>query len=349
MKAAVLFGDQDIKYSDYETPELKPGTVKVKIAACGICGSDIPRVLNKGAHFYPIVLGHEFSGIIVEAAHDVKKLKVGDRIAGVPLKPCMVCEDCLKGNYSQCKHYSFIGSREQGAYAEYVVIPEQNAVKINASITYEQGALFEPCTVALHGVKINNYYGGHTVAVLGGGTIGMFTQQWAKIFGAKKLVVFGRNKERLEVAKRLGADDVVSTLDVDYMDQAMKLTDGKGFDYVFETAGSVATMKMAFDLAANKANICFIGTPTEELTFTPKQWENMNRKEFNLTGSWMSCSSPFPGDEWTMTEHYFATGELKFDPAMVHKKFSMADADKAFDELRDHGKVKGRILLVNEF
>ena len=87
---------------------------------------------------------------------------------------------------------------------------------------------------------------------------------------------------------RMGADAVINTTKENYMEEAMAITGGKGYEYVFETAGQVPTMHMAFELAANKAHVCFIGTPHADLTFTPKQWENMNRKEFKLTGSWMS-------------------------------------------------------------
>lgn len=131
--------------------------------------------------------------------------------------------------------------------------------------------------------------------------------------------MFDISNERLEVAKRLGADAVINTTEEGFMDKAMALTDGRGYGYVFETAGAVPTMHMAFELAANKAHVCFIGTPHVDLTFTPKMWENMNRKEFKLTGSWMSYSAPFPGREWELTAHYFATGQLKFDPGFIYK------------------------------
>ena len=113
--------------------------------------------------------------------------------------------------FSPLQAYSFIGSREQGSNADYVVIPEQNAVVYDSSISYEQAAMFEPSTVALHGLLQNEYQGGQYVAVLGGGTIGMFTMQWAKIFGSRKVVVFDISEERLELAKRLGADAVINT------------------------------------------------------------------------------------------------------------------------------------------
>lgn len=348
MKAAVLYGNEDIRYDEYETPQVRPGCVKVRVKATGICGSDVPRVLHNGVHFYPVVLGHEFSGDVVEVGEGVSSIAVGDRVSGAPLLPCMACADCQNGNYSLCKQYSFIGSRQQGSFADYVVIPEQNAVKFDSRIPYEQGAMFEPSTVALHGLLQNRYQGGGCVAVLGGGTIGMFTMQWARIFGAKKTVVFDISEERLALAKRLGAAETVNTMEEGCLEQAMALTDGRGFDYVFETAGAAATSYMAFELAANKAHVCFIGTPTKDLTFTPKLWEQMNRKEFYLTGSWMSYSAPFPGKEWELTAHYFGTGQLKFDPAFIFRKFPMREAAQAFALYKTPGAVKGKILLMND-
>ena len=348
MKAAVVCANEDVKYMDYEEPQVLPGLVKIKVKASGICGSDIPRVLHHGVHFYPIVLGHEFSGDVVEVGEGVTSVKPGDRVSGAPLIPCMKCDDCQNGNFSLCRHYSFIGSRQQGSNAEYVVIPEQNAVAFDKSISYEQGAMFEPSTVALHGLFQNDYKGGEYTAVLGGGTIGMFTMQWAKIFGAKKVVVFDISEERLSLAKRLGADEVINTSLEGYKEKALVLTEGKGFAFVFETAGQVPTMHMAFELASNKANVCFIGTPHVDLSFTPAMWENMNRKEFKLTGSWMSYSSPFPGKEWKLTAHYFATGQLKFDPGFIFKKMPMSQAQEAFQMFKTPGLVKGKVLLMNE-
>ncbi len=348
MKAAVVCANEDVRYLDYEEPMPGPGEVKVKVAASGICGSDIPRVFHNGAHFYPIVLGHEFSGDVVEVGEGVTKVKVGDRVTGAPLLPCMKCDDCQNGNFSLCKHYSFIGSRQQGSNAQYVVLPEMNTVPFDKSISYEQGAMFEPSTVALHGLFQNDYQGGRYVAVLGGGTIGMFTMQWAKIFGSRKVVVFDISRERLELAKRLGADEVIDTTEENYMKKAVDLTGGRGYTYVFETAGQPVTMYMAFELAANKAHVCFIGTPHTELTFTPVLWENMNRKEFKLTGSWMSYSAPFPGKEWELTAHYFATGQLKFDPGFIYKKMPMSQAQEAFQMFKTPGLVKGKVLLINE-
>lgn len=348
MKAGVVHAREDIRYEEIEKPIPKAGQVLIKVKYTGICGSDIPRVNGDACHFFPNVLGHEFSGTVEAVGDGVTSVQPGDRVAGVPLVPCMKCEDCQKGNYSLCKHYSFIGSREYGSFAEYVVVPEKNAVKFEDAVSFEQGAFFEPATVALHGLQRVDYKGGKNVAILGGGTIGLLTMQWAKIFGAKQVIVFDIEPARLELAKKLGATAGINTLDADFMARAMALTDGRGFDYIYETAGNTITMKMAFELAGNKAQMCYIGTPTKELTFSVKEWENMNRKEFTLTGSWMSYSAPFPGKEWELTAHYFKTGDLKFDESFIFKKIPLSRIAEAFELYKTPGTVKGKILIDSE-
>lgn len=348
MKAGVVHGVEDIRYEEIETPKAEPGKVLVKVKYTGVCGSDVPRVNQGMAHYVPIVLGHEFSGTVEETGEGVTSVKKGDRVAGIPLVPCMKCEDCQKGNYSLCKHYDFIGSHSFGSYAEYVLVPEKNVVKFSDDVSFEKGAFFEPATVALHGLERTDYKGGKNVAILGGGTVGLLTMQWAKIFGAKEVVVFDIVDERLELAKKLGATCGINTLKDGFMEEAKALTGGRGYDYVFETAGNTITMKMAFELAANKAEVCFIGTPTKDLTFTVKEWENINRKEFKLTGSWMSYSAPFPGHEWELVAHCFGTGELKFDDSFIFKKIPLSQIDTAFAMYKTPGAVKGKILIDSE-
>lgn len=348
MKAAVLFAKGDIRYEDYATPAVRPGEVLIKVRATGICGSDIPRVHGDAAHSYPVVLGHEFSGEVVETGPGVTSVKVGDRATGAPLIPCFVCEDCQCGNYSQCKHYSFVGSRQQGSFAEFLALPERHVVPFDPAVSFEQGAFFEPSTVALHGLSCAKFAGGEDVAILGGGTIGLFTAQWARIYGARRVVVFDIDEDRLALARKLGADLTVNTRAPDFMEQVQAITRKRGFGYVFETAGVDVTMKLAFELAGNKASVCFIGTPTKDLVFTPRLFENMNRKEFRLTGSWMSYSAPFPGREWQSTAEFFAKGDLKFDASLIFRRFPLSGVREAFDLFLTPGTVKGKILLINE-
>lgn len=348
MKAAVLYADNDLRYEEYPTPKAGAGEVRVRVMASGICGSDIPRVLHGGAHFYPIVLGHEFSGIIDQVGEGVTGLSAGDTVTGAPLVPCMKCSDCQSGDFSLCRKYSFIGSRRQGSFAEYVVIPAQNAVKYDPAIPFVQAAFFEPSTVALHGLLHSGYAGGEYVAVIGGGTIGLFTAQWAKILGAKKVVVFDIVPERLDLALRLGADYAINTLEHDFMEQAMSICQGAGYREVYETAGSPETIKIGFRLAANKANLCCIGTPHRDVSFSPALWELMNRREFRLTGSWMSYSAPFPGREWELTAHFFSTGQLRFDPELIYRTYPLSHAAEAFALFANPADVKGKVMLLCE-
>ena len=310
MKAAVLHANDDLRYEDYPMPQPGDGDVLVKVRATGICGSDVPRVLHNGAHYYPIVLGHEFSGEVVEVGRGVESLSVGDKVTGAPLITCFKCDNCQKGDFSLCKSYSFIGSRIQGSFAQYIKLSERNTVKMNANVSFEQGALIEPSTVALHGLRCAGYKGGEDVAVLGGGTIGLFTAQWARIFGAKRVFVFDIDDDRLKLAEKLGADYVINTMEEGFRDKVADLTKGEGFGYLFETAGIDATIKLTFELAGNHASACLIGTPSKDLNFTPQLFEKLLRKEFYLTGSWMSYSAPFPGEEWELTAHYFSNGAL---------------------------------------
>lgn len=348
MKAGVLHAKGDLRYEDIDKPIPQADEVLIKVKYTGICGSDIPRVLGDASHYYPNVLGHEFAGVVEELGADVDSVTVGQRIAGVPLVPCMECEDCDNGDYSLCKHYSFIGSRQFGSFAEYVCVPKTNIVPFDDSVSFEQGALFEPATIALHGLERVPFKGGKTVAVLGGGTIGLFTLQWAKIFGARKVVVFDIQDERLELAERFGAAAGVNTQAEDFMDRAMALTGGRGYDYVYETAGNTITMKMAYALAANKAYVSFIGTPKKEIILSVNEWEMMNRKEFTMTGSWMSYSVPFPGHEWTNVAHYFKTGQLKYSDELIFKTFPLSRIDEAFKMYLTPGAVKGKILIDSE-
>ena len=348
MKAAVLYAQNDIRYDDYPEPETQPGTIKIHIRACGICGSDVPRVLGKAAHFYPIVLGHEFSGEVAETGEGVTGFKRGDRVICASLIPCHNCPDCARGNFSLCKHYTFIGSRIQGGMADYVVVPAENVIKLADNASFEDAALIEPASVALHGVLQSDYRGGKRVAVVGAGTIGIFTAQWAELLGAKQVVYFDVDDDRLALAKEITGHDGVNTMTTDAVEAAKQFTCGAGFDYVFGVSGAPGSYKTAFAITANKACVCFIGTPTREITFSASEWEQINRRELHVTGSWMSYTAPFPGPAWTMCVDYLNSGRLKCDPRIIYKKFAMSQCAEAFACYEHPEQVKGRVMLVNE-
>lgn len=345
MYAGVVHAPFDIRYEEIKTPEPQKGEVRIKVAFTGICGSDVPRVNGEACHYFPNILGHEFSGVIDKVGEDVDPCKIGLKVAGIPLVPCMKCETCQKGDFSLCKNYSFIGSRQFGSFAEYVVVPEKNAFPLDESVSFEQGALFEPSTIAVHALRLIDFKGGKTVAVFGCGTIGLFLIQWCRILGASRIVSIGRSKDRLPLAKRLGASETISILDDGAYEKAMDLTYGKGFDYIFDATGSAEMMKDEFKYAANKAHICMVGTPKNNMAFTVSDWELMNRKEFMLTGSWMSYSAPFPGEEWKLTEEFFKNGQLIYDKDMVDRIMGLSEIPDAFELFKTPGLVKGKILI----
>lgn len=346
MKALVIYKDGITKVEDVPTPEVTADTIRIKVKACGVCGSDIPRVLNNKAHYYPIILGHEFSGIVDGIGKSVDNVKVGDHVVGVPLIPCHDCEDCKNGNYSLCKNYRFIGSRLNGAMAEYVVVPRENVVKLNNSLAFEAAAFIEPLTVVLHGLKQNDHKTGKKVAILGFGTIGCLAAQVVKAYGAENITVIVRHKKYNELIHKIGIKNILNTSEDNWLDLANAFTNGRGYDFIYETAGAIQTMHQAFQLAGNKSHLCFIGTPKKELTFTVKEWELMNRKEFYLTGSWMSYSGVFPGTEWKEAVRLLENGDVIVYPEMIHKRRELVETSSLFDDYKATGSISGRNLIV---
>lgn len=345
MKAGVLHSKRNLVYEEVEKPVPGLGDVLVKVHYTGICGSDIPRVNGDAAHYYPIILGHEFSGEVVGIGEEVTSLKLGDRVAGAPLLPCLKCEQCQNGDYALCASYSFIGSRRSGSFAEYVVIPEKNAIRFDSSIPFMKGAFFEPVTVALHGIRRLDFKPGSSVAVLGVGNIGFFTMQWLKVLGAGHVTVFDVNEERLQLAKRFGADECINSSEENFLDQLKGEEEARRFDFVYETAGNTATIKIAFELVKKKGAVCMIGTPTREITFSVEEWEKLNRKEFLLTGSWMSYSKDFPGQEWLEAAKAISDEKIHIDDSLLYKVFPLSEIDQAFELFREPGAVNGKILI----
>lgn len=340
MKAAVLHSKEDLRYEEIETPLIEKNEVLIEVKVSGICGSDIPRVLGTKAHFYPIVLGHEFSGIITKIGEDVKNLKIGDKVACAPLIPCHRCKDCKAGNFSLCKNYSFIGSRRQGSFAEYIAVPEENVFKLSDEISFEQGAFFEPSTVALHGLKRLDFKKNKKVAIIGDGTIALILLQWAKIFGSEEIAFFGDSKERLDLAIQLGVDKIGLITDSENLNDH--------FDYVYDVIGKSNSISKSLDLVSNRGQICIIGTSNYDLEIPNNTFQKLQRKEALITGSWMSYSLPFPGEEWNLTARYFSSGDLKIPEEMIFKRFSLKDAKEGFELFNKGRRVYGKVLLIND-
>lgn len=345
MKAAVLHGQRDVRFEEIPTPQPGPGEALIRVQMTGVCGSDVPRVLSDGAHFYPLVLGHETAGEVVATGRDTDAAWVGRRAAVAPLLPCHQCVQCQAGNYAQCPHYSFIGSRVNGGLAEYLVAPVANLTMVADHVSFREAAFFEPSTVALHGLRQARYHEGEDVVVLGAGTIGLFTAQWARILGARRVAVVDINPARLAMASAIGADAVFNSQDPGFRAAIRDWQDGRGFGFSFETAGQNATMSLAFELAAVHSQVCFIGNSHADLHFDSATFELMNRREFQLTGSWMSYSAPFPGEEWSLTAECIADGRLRILPEFVHDVFGLDQVMTAFQLFQTPGAVSGKILF----
>ena len=338
MKAAVLYGAKDLRIEDRKAPLFHAeDSVIVRVRSCGICGSDIPRYYLGRARKYPLILGHEFSGEVVEFGKSVKDLKKGDHCVGVPLFPCGTCPACLTGNFSLCANYSFLGSRQDGAMQELIELPRRNIFPIGKEISFDNAAFFEVATVALHAVKLASFEEGARVAVFGSGVVGLLIAQWAKIKGAKEVVVFGRNEKTLQMSSQLGAAETVNVTDVDLKDYR------DSFDCVFEASGSQAGVKASLDLVKIQRKVCLVGTYPDGMTFSSSEWWQINKKELVLTGSWMGYSRNFPGAEWIETEANLMSGKLKVD-SLIYKTFNLEDTNEAFLEFK-RNKVSGRIII----
>lgn len=343
MKALVIEAEDKFTYKDVPVPEIKDDEVLVKVRACGICGSDIPRVMNKGVHFYPIIVGHEFAGDVVKIGSSVKNVGIGQRVTAAPLIPCSACPECQKGNPAMCTHYSFIGSRQDGAMAEYVAVPARNLVPIADSVSYEQGAAIEPITVALHGIeRAGVMEGGKSALVYGCGTIGMLTIQCLKAKGIERVYAIDIDEHKLKIAKKLGAYEIINSSKVDVAEYFKE--HGK-VDFAFETAGVNFLQAQIIELVNKHGKVVYIGTAHGDVKLPANSFEQILRSEIFVTGSWMSYSAPFPGSEWTAAAEYLAAGKIKTEELISHR-FKLSDGIKAFETLTDRKSGAIKVMYV---
>ncbi|MBT4287947.1 MAG: galactitol-1-phosphate 5-dehydrogenase [Deltaproteobacteria bacterium] len=344
MKAAVLYGDNDIRIESLKKPipEINEALIEVKVT--GICGSDLPRVLNDGAHFYPIVLGHEFSGVVEAVADNEYGIKIGDKVACAPLLPCHNCRECLTGNHSLCKNYSFIGSRSPGSWAEYVKAPIRNLVKLTDKVSFIEGALIEPITVVLHALNNINFSKNPSVAIIGMGTIGMLALQCVKNLGVNDIAVFDIDDKKLANAKNHGADGIFNPMSGNFKSDLDVYNGEKGFEIVIDAVGSSLTINLSLILASGKSQVMFIGTPTSKVEISHKDFELINRKELIIQGSWMSYSAPYPGNEWTTAVRYLEKGVID-SRSIINQAVPFENIGEIFNEIKTSGNMNRKIIL----
>ena len=289
MKAGVFYGKNDFRVVDIEKPTPKSDEVLIKVMACGVCGTDI-HIYCGDAGCFPTpagtVLGHEFSGIIEAVGDSVSALKAGDRVCVDPNQLCGECYYCLNGIGHFCEKMTGIGTGVNGGFAQYCVVPQSQAHKIADNTSYEAAAMTEPVACCVHGIDMCEITPGDTVAVIGGGMIGMIMLQLAKISGAGKLIMLEPVAEKREIAKKLGAD-----LTIDPIKENVKAVLAEnGVDRiscVIECVGKAATMEQAIDIAGKKSVVMMFGLTAPDDTITVKPFE-IFKKEIVLKASFIN-------------------------------------------------------------
>ena len=194
MKAWVLHGIGDIRFEEVEEPDLKEREVLIQVRAAGICGSDIPRIYQNGAYRHPLIPGHEFSGVVVKTGIDADTDLKGKRVGVFPLIPCRECPPCSRKQYEMCRNYSYLGSRRDGGFAEFVAVPAENLIRLPDHVSFEAAAMMEPMAVAVHAMRRISPCVFDRIVICGAGTIGMLLFLFLREAGMRDIFVFG-NKD----------------------------------------------------------------------------------------------------------------------------------------------------------
>lgn len=301
MKAAVLYNINDLRIQQVPKPQPSINETLIKVACCGICSSDIPRIKQDGTHRFPLIPGHEYSG------YNCK----GDLVAVYPLLPCYECSQCKSNRYQCCSAYNYTGSRCDGGFAEYVKVPKVNLISVPAKLSPQESALTEPAAVAMHAVRNVQIKGGERVIVLGCGTIGLIAAQIAQVMGAE-VIPLDIRQSRLELAKHLGFKRAMSTKNTskDLMDYA---------DVVLEMVGLSKTYNLAIDLVRAGGRIILTGNISENLTVPRKRVSQILRKELTVKGNWNSIAISKTISDWKLVLKYQAENKITVKPLISHE------------------------------
>ena len=289
MKSAVFYGRHDVRVEDWNMPAVGPEDVLIKVKACGVCGTDVHIYEgDKGAAegTPPTILGHEFSGVIVETGENVKNFQPGDRVCIDPNCYCGACEPCRNGVAHYCQNMIGYGTTVNGGFAEYCAVNAKQVYRLGENTTFEQGAMTEPVACCLHGIDMCGIRPGHQIVIIGGGMIGLIMLQLAKLAGAAKIALLEPVKEKRQMAEKLGADICI---DPSGEDVKARLSDC-GFTWVntvIECVGKPSTIEEAIDLAGNKAVVMMFGLTKPDETISVKPFE-IFQKELELKSSYIN-------------------------------------------------------------
>jgi len=350
MHALVLHGIGNLCYGRVPRPIPQDGDALVRVAAAGVCGSDVPRIYVHGTYHFPLIPGHELSGVIEELVgsptpHAAPGLQVGQRVVIVPLLPCRRCAYCQVGAYAQCAAYDYLGSRSDGGFADYVRVPQANLLPIPDGVDLLEAALAEPAAVALHAMRQAQVEPGDVVAILGTGPIGMILAQWAAILGAGRVLLVDIDARKLAMARDLGLGTTFDAREGDPVAWVREVTAGRGADVVIEAAGASVTLEQSLRAARPLGHVVIMGNPSGEVRLPQATISQILRKELTIRGTWNSSFAALPTNEWQVVLEMLAAGRLDLRSLITHQ-VPLSDGVAALQMMRDQSAFYGRVVLI---
>ena len=289
MRSAVFYGKGDLRVEDHAMPVVGARDVMIQVKACGVCGTDVHIYEgDKGAAEVtaPVILGHEFSGVVTEVGKEVTKFKPGDRVCIDPNCYCGACDFCRNGIAHYCTDMTGYGTTVNGGFAEYCSVNERQVYLLGSNTTFEQGAMAEPAACCLHGIDMCEVKPGSSVVVIGGGMIGPLMLQLSRLAGAAKTALLEPVESKREVGKKLGADVVIDPVHED-IKAVLKENGMTWINTVIECVGRPSTIEQAIDIAGNKAVVMMFGLTKPDETIAVKPFQ-IFQKELTLRASYIN-------------------------------------------------------------
>jgi len=345
MKAVNLYKPKDIRCEEVRIPEPGINDVLVKVFSCGICASDIPRVMEFGTYHFPTIPGHEIAGVISKTGRGVKALSVGDRVAVNPCIPCRKCAYCKTGNYFQCENYDYLGSRSDGGFAEYVKVPDINVVKLPETMDFEEGSLVELLAVALHVFKGKRVEPGDNIAVFGTGALGTLIAQVAKVNKADKVFCVDILKQKLEIAEAVGLTETIYARKVDPSKEIFDKTNNLGVDIAIESAGDEVALIQCIKAVKKLGKVLIVGRSEKNINLP---WEILTlilRKEIIIYGCYGFDFNEPPDYVWDKCMSLISEGKVRIKPLITHR-FKLFSAPDVFEMLYKKKSFFNKVLLI---
>ncbi|WP_347551646.1 zinc-binding dehydrogenase [Pseudalkalibacillus hwajinpoensis] len=339
VKTAPGFGNLDIQ--EKEEPAVAKDLVKIEVKYAGICGSDIHTYEGHYQVRFPVTLGHEFSGEVIEVGANVTEFKVGDRVTSeTTFYICGECEYCKSGDYNLCNYRRGLGTQQDGGFAKYLIAHKNSVHILPENVDYKSAAMTEPLACTHHAVTKTEIKNGDVVVVMGPGPIGLFTAQVAKSRGAIVIITgLTNDKVRLDKAKELGIDYVVNILEDNIRELVNSLTDGYGADVVFECSGAVPAAKQGLDLLRKKGQYAQVGIfANPEVQF---DLEKIIQKEIRVIGSRSQNSS-----DWEPSLDLISKGSVSANALVTHE-FDITQWEEAYQVIKSGEAIKVLLIPVN--